>query len=387
VTRRRPRRGIHVRRRGVLGAAPGTLAADPNALPPEIRVIAYGPDTFVEKHPASLEDVQSLMGQHPITWVDVAGIGDLNTIEQLGRMFHLHPLALEDVLNVPQRPKAEQYGQSLFLVLHMPTLGEHLALEQMSLFLGKDFVVTFQERPGDCLDNVRERLRKGRERIRGSGPDYLTHAVIDAIVDSYFPILETIGERLEALETAILARPMQRHVTRLHGLKRDLLGFRRDVWPLREVLNTLVRGETPLIAAENRVYFSDCYDHAVQTIDLVESYRDISSGLMDLYLSSMSNRMNEVMKVLTIIATIFIPLSFIAGLYGMNFDTKRSPWNLPELNWYLGYPYALAIMAAIAVVMLIYFRRKEWIGAGRPSEKENQEDDDGGGERTPPPRQ
>jgi magnesium transporter len=267
----------------------------------------------------------------------------------------------------------------------MPKMDGNLGFEQMSLFLGEDFVVTFQERPGDCLENVRERLRQGRARIRGSGPDYLTHAILDAIVDSYFPILETIGERLEQLEAAILARPTQRQVARLHALKRDLLAFRRDVWPLREVINTLVRGETPLVAASNRVYFSDCYDHAIQAIDLVESYRDIASGLMDLYLSSVSNRMNEVMKVLTIMATIFIPLSFIAGLYGMNFNSERSPWNLPELNWYLGYPYALALMAVIAVVMLIYFRRKEWIGPGRRSSQETDDDDAAGGE-IPPPR-
>ena len=296
-----------------------------------------------------------------MTWVNVDGLGDLETLTRIQEIFGLHRLALEDVVNVHQRPKAELYEDHLFVVARMPRPGAGLETEQFSLFLGKGYVLTFQEAPGDCLEAVRERIRNERPRIRAGGPDYLAYAIIDAVIDSYFPLLEGIGDQLEALEEEVLARPHSSQVPILHGIKRDLMNLRRIVWPLREVLAGFVREESPLITEATKIYLRDCYDHTIQIMDLLESYRDVATGLMDLYLSSISNRMNEVMKVLTIIATIFIPLGFIAGLYGMNFNPEISRWNMPELNWALGYPFALGVMGTIALVMLVFFGKKGWL--------------------------
>jgi magnesium transporter len=230
--------------------------------------------------------------------------------------------------------------------------------------LGPNFVVTFQEKPGDCFGNVRQRLRAGKGLLRKSGPDYLAYALLDAVVDGYFPVLEVYGERLEHLEDQIVADMPADCLLRIHDLRRDLLTLRRAVWPLREAINTLLR-DAETIQKETRLYLNDCYDHTVQIMDLVETYREIASGLMEVYLSSMGNRLNEVMKMLTIIATIFIPLTFIAGIYGMNFDTEASPWNMPELEWAYGYPACLLFMATIAGILLAYFRRRGWIGSRR----------------------
>jgi magnesium transporter len=246
----------------------------------------------------------------------------------------------------------------------MFSVSGHLESEQVSLFLGPDFVVTFQERPGDCLEPVRERIRKKVARIRDAGPGYLTYSILDAVIDHFFPLLEAYGERLETLEDRIILRPDRSVVAEIHDMKRELLYVRRAIWPQREALNTLVRDDIPHISAETRLYLRDCYDHCVRLIDLVETYREVCSDLMDLYLSSISNRMNEIMKVLTIISTLFIPLTFVVGVYGMNFDTA-SPWNMPELKWYFGYPLCLALMAAITVGQIFFFRRKGWIGQPR----------------------
>jgi magnesium transporter len=247
---------------------------------------------------------------------------------------------------------------------------DQLQTEQVSLFLGERFVLTFQEKPGDCLDCVRDRIRSGTGRIRQAGPDYLAYAVLDAVIDNFFPVLEGAGEYLEELEATVLSNPDEGTVSKIHGIKRQLLRLRRAVWPQREALNSMLREGTSLIAEDTKVYLRDSYDHTIQIIDLLENYREIASGLMDVYLSSVSNRMNEVMKVLTIFAAIFIPLTFIAGIYGMNFDPERSPWNMPELDWYLGYPFALGLMAAVGVGMLVYFRHKGWIGSRRPKGRE-----------------
>src|SRR5262245_7632857 len=251
------------------------------------------------------------------------------------------------------------------MLSHSISMTGHLVSEQLSLFLGPDFVITFQERPGDCLEPVRERIRKQETRVREADAGYLAYAILDAVTDHYFPILEAYGERLEALEDRIVARPDRAVVAEIHDMKRELLYIRRAVWPQREALNTLVRDEIPHITAETRLYLRDCYDHSVRIIDLVETYREVCSDLMDLYLSSISNRMNEIMKVLTIISTLFIPLTFVVGIYGMNFDPQSSPLNMPELKWYFGYPMCLALMIAIAIAQLFYFRHKGWIGQGR----------------------
>ncbi len=242
----------------------------------------------------------------------------------------------------------------------MPVSREALETEQISVFLGEGYVLTVQERPGDCFDGIRERIRQGRPRIRNRGCDYLAYAIMDAIVDSFFPLLEIAGSRLDELELLILREPQKEHITGLYDLKRSLISLRRYLVPLRELITVLVREDLVFFSDQTRVYLRDCYDHARQAVDLVESYRDVAGGLMDLYLSLMSQRMNEVMKVLTIIATLFIPLSFIAGLYGMNFDPGVSRWNMPELGWPFGYAFAWGLMLSVAGGMLVYFWRKGW---------------------------
>ena len=345
------------------GTPPGTLIVDPESPHPVIRILAYGPDKVVEQEISEPRRVGDFLDKWPVLWVDVDGLGDVETIRTLGELFGLHRLALEDVLNVLQRPKIEQYGNSCFIVTRMVSLGERLETEQLNLFLGRNFVLTFQEgRPGDCLDIIRERIRQKRGRIREAGLDYLAYALLDAVVDCYFPILEEYGERLEDYEDAILASPSGETVARIHEIKRNLLTLRRAVWPQREIFNSLLREEIPFVTHETRLYLRDCYDHVSQLIDLIETYRELGSDLTDVYLSSVSNRTNEIMRVLTVIATIFIPLTFIAGVYGMNFNPSVSPWNMPELNWYWGYPFSLVLMLVVTVGQLVFFRRKGWLG-------------------------
>ncbi len=357
--RRWHRNRIH--RRQPPGSPPGTLVPDPQAPHPDIKVMAYGPNGLVERTLDKAEDVREFVGVWPVTWVNVDGLGDATTIARFGALFKLHVLAMEDVINVHQRAKVEQYPDYYFIVGRMVEISQRVETEQLSLFLGKNFVLTFQELPGDCFDPVRERIRKAGGRIRNAGPDYLAYALVDAFVDHYFPVLEKYGEQLESLEDEVILSPQRGVISRIHEVKRDLLTLRRAAWPLREALTTLYRESTPLITEETRLYLRDCYDHTVQIIDLLENYRDIASSLTDIYLSSVSNRMNEVMKVLTIFTAIFAPLTFIAGIYGMNFNTDKSPLNMPELNWYWGYPFALGLMILLATIMLIYFGRKGWL--------------------------
>lgn len=332
--------------------------------PPGMQAIAYHGNDFVEKQLDQPEEVVELLEQWPVTWLNVAGVGNADAIERLGRIFRLHPLALEDVVHVRQRAKVDQYGEELYIVARMPRGEQELQTEQLSMFVGKHFVLTFIEDPGDSFDPVRTRLRGGG-RLREAGPGYLAYSLLDAVIDAYYPIVESYADRLDRLEDRVTARPNRRVLSEIHAAKRSLRSIRRVVWPFREAVNSLVRDPSPLIDDETRVHLRDCYDHLVQIIDLVETYRELCSDLTDLYLSSLSNRMNEVMKVLTIIATIFMPLGFITGLYGMNFHTDRSGWNMPELSWKYGYPYALSLMALTALGMLGYFRRKGWLGNGK----------------------
>jgi magnesium transporter len=354
------------------GDSPGTLVPRADAQPPRLAYLRYGPGLpLLESADTDLATLRGLAGGPGILWLDIEGLGDGALLEAVGALFGLHPLALADVVNVPQRPKAEVYGEQVFIVARMPAAALPLDSEQVSLFLGPNFVITFGEKEGDVFGPVRQRIRDGRPGLLEGGADYLAYSLIDAIVDAYFPLLESYGEFLEDLEEEILMRPRQELVPRLHHLKRDLLNLRRYVWPLRELLAALHRDEIPRIAPATRLYLRDSHDHAVQVMELLESYRDMASSLMDLYLSSVSHRLNEVMKVLTIIATLFMPLSFIAGVYGMNFD-RGHPWNMPELGWRLGYLFALGLMAAVALVMLTYFWRKGWFG-GDHGDRENRE--------------
>lgn len=377
-------------RRAPPGTAPGTLIADPDAPAPEIQVITYGPDRGPEgmtrQRVASVDALPAVADGHTVCWIDIAGLGDQETIRRIGERFNLHPLALEDTLNVRQRPKVEDYDHHLFIVTRMPmdapampsgstpsgstdgVLPHHagqLVTEQVAFFVGNGFVITFQERPGDVFEPVRTRIAKASGRIRSRGADYLAYALLDASIDSFFPLLEAYGERVEELEQEVVGRPESGHIAHIHDLKRDLLTARRTIWPQREMLNTLVREESPLVADETRIFLRDCYDHTIQLMDMIETYREVASGLVDVQLSSVSNRMNEVMKVLTMIATVFIPLTFIAGIYGMNFDPAAGPWNMPELGWRYGYPAALLSMVVIGGILLFWFRRKGWLGGRR----------------------
>lgn len=352
---------IHTfRRRSPVGSAPGTLISHPDALPPVLHAIGFGPDTFEEIEVSTPEELAALRGRWPLLWVDATGVGDADAVAAIGETFGLHRLALEDVVNVHQRPKVEEYPDHLFAVARMATLGDRVDTEQVSLFLGSDWVLTFQEREGDVWEPVRNRLRLGRGRIRMAGADYLFYALLDAVVDGYYPVLEEFGERLEFLEEEVIEDPREGLVGVIHAARRDALALRQSVWPMREAVGQLYRDEFRLITAETRIYLRDAYDHTIQVIDLLENYREMSSALLDVYLSSVSQKMNEVMKVLTMIATIFIPLTFIAGIYGMNFDPESSPWNMPELSWYWGYPAVWSIMIFIAVALVVFFRKKRW---------------------------
>jgi magnesium transporter len=352
------------RPRLIPGAAANKLHVRTETPAPVLHAIAYHGDDFIEKRLNRPAEVEELLDQWPITWLTVAGLEDAATVAELGRIFGLHPLALEDVVQVHQRAKVEQYGEQLFIVARMAELNATLETEQISIFVGKKFVLTFLEDPGDCFEPVRARLRGGGG-LRQASAGYLAYSLLDAVIDAYFPVVEAYAERLDRLEDRVIARPTRRAVAEIHAAKHDLRTMRRIFWPLREAVNSLVRDPSPLVDDDTRVHLRDCYDHLVQIIDLVETYRELCSDLTDLYLSSLSNRMNEVMKVLTIIATIFMPLGFITGVYGMNFNTERSPWNMPELNWRYGYPFSLALMGLTVAGMLWYFRRKGWIGEGK----------------------
>ncbi|MEQ8762669.1 MAG: magnesium/cobalt transporter CorA [Planctomycetota bacterium] len=344
------------------GQSPGTIEAPTDAPIPTLTVIAYGPDLVEEKRGVRLEEIRALRGQGVNLWVNVDGLGDASLVQRIGDLFQLHPLALEDVVHVHQRPKIDDYGDQLFLAARMPQLSEELSDEQISLFLGEGYVMTFQERVGDCFGGVRQRLERSGTRLRQQGPSYLAYALVDALVDSYFPVLETLGTTIEELEHDIFTDTGRDNLARIYDLKRKLVLLRRGAWPLRDVTSNLVR-EEEWFSESSRPFLRDCFDHSLQVIDLIETYRELLSGLLEVHLSQVSNRLNEVMKVLTIIATIFIPLGFIAGVYGMNFNTETSPWNLPELNWTYGYPFALGLMAAVSIALLFFFRRKGWLGA------------------------
>jgi magnesium transporter len=353
-----------------VGAPPGTLIADPASAPTRISFFGYDSTDLVERQGATVAELAGAIRDHDVTWVNIDGLADLGLIEQIGELFGLHRLALEDVVNVHQRPKVEEFEDHLFIVTRMLADIRGSNTEQIALFLGHGFVLTFQEQAGDVFEPVRDRLRRHKGRIRGQGADYLAYALLDAVIDGYFPALERRGDTLEWLENQVLDNPRPKLVRAIHEVKRDLIEFRRAIWPQRDMLNALLREENELIKDQTRLYLRDCYDHTIQLIDLIETYREISASLVDIYLSGVSNRMNEIMKVLTIMATIFIPLGFIASLYGMNFDTTVSPWNMPELKWAFGYPFALGLMLAVAGGLLYYFWRRGWLRNSVPDERD-----------------
>ncbi|MFO7677563.1 MAG: magnesium/cobalt transporter CorA [Thermoplasmatota archaeon] len=329
-----------------------------------ISIIEYNQEHYQEKIVQKIENCFPFTDEPTITWLNIDGLHDINIIEKIGKQFQIHSLILEDILNTDQRPKVEDYDNHIFFVIKMIYYNEKKAEftnEQVSLVLGHNFVISFQESIGDVFDGVRERLRNGKGRIRKKGSDYLLYCLIDAVVDNYFLMLEKIGERIENVEEGLVDNPTSKTVQKIHSLKREMIYLRKSVWPLREVINNLQKGESAIIHKETNIFLRDLYDHTIQIIDTVETFRDMISGMLDIYMSSISNKMNEVMKVLTIFAAIFIPLTFIAGIYGMNFDPNISPLNMPELEWYFGYPFALILMTGVVIIMLIFFKRKRWL--------------------------
>lgn len=360
---------IIIPRRAKSTPPPGTVSPPEDAIEPRLYVIAYGPVALEEQEIQSVSELKELLGRQPVTWLNIDGVGSAETINALGEQFGLHPLALEDVVNLHQRPKTEDYEDHAYIVIKMPTDSRGLYLEQLSIFVGPGYVITVQEHEGDCLESVRYRLRKSIGRIRKLGADYLAYAVIDVVIDQYFPIIERINERLEELEDRIMRSPDEETLAEIHTIRHDLHTLRRAIAPTREAINQLMRSEMAVITDGTRLFLRDCQDHTAQLLDAIEACRELSMGLTDLHLSSASNRMNEVMKVLTLIATIFIPLGFIAGLYGMNFDPSISPWNMPELSWYFGYPMALGLMVVTTLGFLVFFRRRGWLGERRKSRR------------------
>ena len=342
------------------GLPPGTLVyvGEKKIEKVQIRYIDYDEQKLQEKQVSNIEECFPFKAIPTVTWINIDGLHDVNIIEKIGTHFDLHPLTLEDILHTGQRPKFEDLDSYLFVVLMMLRFDEEsqtVLSEQVSLVLGSNVVISFQENIGDVFEQIRNRIRNAKGRIRKMGADYLMYALLDAIVDNYFGILEKLGEKIESLEEELVGDPSERTLQQIHRLKREMVFLRKSVWPLRELINGLERSESALIEESTGVYLRDVYDHTIQVIDTVESFRDMVSGMLDIYLSSISNRMNAVMKVLTIIATIFIPLTFVAGIYGMNFV------HMPELKWRYGYAAAWLIMLVVAGLMILYFKRKKWL--------------------------
>lgn len=356
---RRLRRPPH---RAPVGAPPGTLLAHEDAVDPELRVFAYGPGAFEQHDDIELSEVAQLRGRFDVLWLDIVGLSDTELVRRIGDEFGLHPLALEDVLNVEQRPKLDDYGEHLYAVTRITSAAHGIDTEQISLFIAPGLVITFQERPGDCFDPVRDRLSRGRGRIRGAGSDYLAYALLDAVVDHYFPVVDAYGERLDQLEDQILVRATRKEVMALLDVRHELMALRRIILGLRDTQARLLNADLAVISDDTRVYLRDSHDHAIRLLGDVDGWRDLAASLMEVHRSVVGQQLNEVMKVLTIIATIFIPLSFVTGLYGMNFDPARSPLNMPELGWYYGYPAAVVLMVVMVLGQLIYFRRRGWLG-------------------------
>ena len=353
-------RSKKVRRRVRPGAPPGSLVyvGEDRPVGTRVTVVDYGPDRLSEEVTKQVDAAVRVAEGNSVTWINVEGLQQTDLIAEFGERFKLHPLMLEDILNTEHRPKAEFYQNHVFFVLRMLWFEadqNELHSEQVSLVLGDRYVLSFQEAPGDVFEPVRVRIRNGHQRIRSMGADYLLYALIDAVVDHYFLALERMDDRSEDLESAVFSEARHEIVREIQRLKADLVPLRRAIWPIREALSSLVREQNALICPEVRVFLRDVYDHAVQVLDTIESLRDTSSSLLDVYLSTVSNRMNEVMKVLTIMATIFIPLTFIAGVYGMNFEF------MPELHMHWAYPAVWGVFVAITLAMILYFKRRNWL--------------------------
>lgn len=342
--------------RTAVGAAPGTLSIPADSPPPQIRLFAYNKEQFIERDISTPDEITPwLSGDHTV-WIDVQGLGDEGVLLALGRIFNLHPLALEDIAHVPQRPKTQSYAGHQLLFTRMLTGGVdgEVEVEQVAFVIASNYVVSFQERPGDVLDPIRSRLVNGTTKLRSSGSDYLAYALLDTLVDAYVPVIEALGDCVSQLEDNVFEGSKENPLFALNALRSTILSLRRSIWPLRDALKQLIRDPDGIFSPDVRVYLQDVYDHCVNASDMIEAYRELSTGLMNSYLSVVSNRMNEIMKVLTVMSTIFIPLTFLAGVYGMNFAV------MPELRWKWSYPILLGAMFVIAASLLYFFKRRGW---------------------------
>jgi magnesium transporter len=340
------------------GAPPGTIVYHGKDSEEKVKItlIQYNETTFVERDFYNLSECLDCAEANTIKWINVDGIHKVDLIEEVGKRFNIHPLTLEDIVNTSQRAKFEDYDSYVVAIMKMIYYDGEIHSEQLTVVLMEGLVISFQEiHGGDAFDMIRTRLRQGKGRVRKMGADYLAYALLDAVVDCYFSILEKFGDKIELLEEEVMDEPSKDILKQLHHMKREMIFLRKAVWPMRELINNLERSETELIKPTTDIYLRDLHDHAIRVIDTVETFRDLLSGMMDIYLSSVSNRMNEIMKVLTIITTIFVPVTFIAGVYGMNFD------NMPELHSKWGYPITWAVILITIGVLLYYFRRKKWL--------------------------
>ena len=343
-----------------VGLPPGSIVhiGNKRAEKTKITIVDYNEEQFQEKEVKTVKECCPYKEKPTITWINIDGVHEVKIIEELGKIYNFHPLILEDIVDTDQRPKIKDFGDYIFIILKMHYYDKEnneIKIEQVSLILGKNWVISFQEREGDVFDSIRERIRNNIGRIRKARADYLIYALMDAIIDNYFTILEKLGEETEDLEAKVIKDPVPANLQIIYKLKSELIFLRKSVWPLREVISILEKGESVLIDKSTNIYLRDIYGHTIQVMDTVETLRDVISGTLDVYLSSVSNKMNEIMKVLTIIATIFIPLTFIAGVYGMNFQY------MPELKWVWAYPLILSVMLIIGIVMVIFFKRRKWM--------------------------
>jgi magnesium transporter len=357
VERRRRRK--QAKARGLHTQA-GTLVIDPEALAPVIHACSYGPEGFETMDGRDLEQLRRMRSRWPVTWVHVVGLGDAEIIGTLGRAFGIHRLALADVVH-EQRPKIQRWGEVTQIVARMVEAVGSAQTEQLSIFVGRDFVLSFEAHAGELFEALRERLRADLGDVREGRSDFLAYALLDVVIDAFFPVVEQIGDELDLIEDELPGMPQPQITPRLRQVKHDLLHIRRALWPLRDVLGGLASGQCPHVQEETRHYLRDCQDHCAQLIDIVGLYRELAADLVDLQISVAGQRLNEVMKLLTVMATLFIPLTFISSIYGMNFDPATSPLNMPELKWFYGYPFALGLMGATALGLLLYFRRRGWI--------------------------
>jgi magnesium transporter len=349
-------------RRPPVGASPGTLIADPAARRSELRLTLISPEKFKTIDNASIDDLNAHCDRWPVVWLDCTGLANIQLIEEIGRIFSLHPLALEDVVNTGQRPKVDFFEDHAFVVMRMIDDVKVHRYEQIAVFFGKNFVVTFQEREGDPFDPVRKRIAASLpNRLRSRGADYLAYALIDAIVDSYFPPIETASDEVDSIEDEMLNTTHKHQMRQLHELRRDANVLKGVLWPMRDTLATLIRNDVPYVKAETKIFFNDTLDHALRLIELVENQRDMLTGLIEMHLSLSQARTNDVISYLTIVSVIFMPLTFLVGIWGMNFDPESSPWNMPELKAYYGYPASLLFMLAVAVGLIVFFKRKKWL--------------------------